>query len=67
MPLAWQPLLLGILEEVIEMWNAIKIGELIKLIGFLNIKGYFDRLYSLMNSCEQAGFLIVQANNIPIS
>ncbi|KTD50489.1 lysine decarboxylase [Legionella quinlivanii] len=28
---------LGTLEEAIETWNAIKIGELTKPIGFLNI------------------------------
>ncbi|WP_454780309.1 LOG family protein [Legionella sp. WA2022007384] len=58
---------LGTLEEAIETWNAIKIGELTKPLGFLNIKGYFDGLFSFVNSCEQAGFLTAQASNIPIS
>ncbi|KTD40834.1 TIGR00730 family Rossman fold protein [Legionella parisiensis] len=58
---------LGTLEEAIETWNAIKIGELIKPIGFLNIKGYFDGLFSFVNSCEHAGFLSSNVTNIPIS
>ncbi|BCA94355.1 cytokinin riboside 5'-monophosphate phosphoribohydrolase [Legionella antarctica] len=58
---------LGTLEEAIETWNAIKIGELSKPIGFLNIKGYFDGLFSFLNSCEQAGFLSSQVINIPVS
>ncbi|STY28482.1 lysine decarboxylase [Legionella wadsworthii] len=58
---------LGTLEEAIETWNAIKIGELTKPIGILNIKGYFDELFSFVKSCEQAGFLTARASNIPIS
>ncbi|KTD50486.1 lysine decarboxylase [Legionella quinlivanii] len=58
---------LGTLEEAIETWNAIKIGELTKPIGILNINGYFDGLFSFVNSCEQAGFLTARASNIPIS
>ncbi len=58
---------LGTLEEAIETWNAIKIGELSNPLGFLNIKGYFDGLFSFVNSCEKAGFLSNKVSNIPIS
>ncbi|CAM2961192.1 TIGR00730 family Rossman fold protein [Legionella worsleiensis] len=58
---------LGTLEEAIETWNAIKIGEFIKPIGFLNSKGYFDGLFSFINSCGRAGFLSSRVIHIPVS
>lgn len=57
---------LGTLEEVFETWNAIKIGELKKGIGFLNINGYFDGLFSFIRTCEQNGFLLKKDGSIPI-
>lgn len=57
---------LGTLEEAFETWNAIKIGELKKNIGFLNINGYFDGLFSFIGSCEQNGLVLKKDGNIPI-
>ncbi len=57
---------LGTLEEVFETWNAIKIGELKKSIGFLNINGYFDGLFSFIGNCEQNGLLLRKDGDIPI-
>ena len=57
---------LGTLEEAFETWNAIKIGELKKNIGFLNINGYFDGLFSFIGSCEQNGLLLKKDGDIPI-
>ena len=56
---------LGTLEEAFETWNAIKIGELDKKIGFLNVDGYFDELFSFMSRCEQNGLLLKKDNDIP--
>lgn len=57
---------LGTLEEAFETWNAIKIGEIKKNIGFLNIDGYFDGLFSFIETCEQNGLLLKKDGDIPI-
>lgn len=57
---------LGTLEEAFETWNAIKIGELKKSIGFLNINGYFDGLFSFIGSCEQNGLVLKKDIDIPM-
>ena len=57
---------LGTLEEAIETWNAVKIGELDKKIGFLNIDNYFDKLFEFMNDCKNSGFMNVKQSTIPI-
>jgi uncharacterized protein (TIGR00730 family) len=57
---------MGTLEEAFETWNAIKIGELNKSIGFLNVNGYFDGLFSFIGSCEQNGLLLKKDGDIPI-
>lgn len=56
---------LGTLEEAFETWNAIKIGELKKSIGFLNINGYFDGLFSFIGNCEQNGLVLKKDGDIP--
>lgn len=57
---------LGTLEEAFDTWNAIKIGVLKKGIGFLNINGYFDGLFSFIRTCEQNGLLFKKDGDIPI-
>ena len=57
---------LGTLEEAIETWNAIKIGELDKKIGFLNIDDYFNRLFSFIEHCQENGFMHAKQSTIPI-
>ncbi len=56
---------LGTLEEAFETWNAIKIGCLDKPIRFLNINGYFNNLFTFMDSCEKNGFLLKTQQEIP--
>lgn len=56
---------LGTLEEAFETWNAIKIGVLDKPIGFLNVSGYFDELFSFGKTCEKNGFLSEAQLKIP--
>ncbi len=54
---------LGTLEEAFETWNAIKLGILKKPIGFLNIDGFFDDLFSFIETCVHHGFVsLAQAN-----
>lgn len=48
---------LGTLEEAIETLNAIKIGEIQKKIGFLNINGYFNQLFAFITTCKNNGFM----------
>lgn len=57
---------LGTIEEAIETWNAIKIGELDKKIGFLNIDNYFDKLFEFVSDCKNAGFMNAKQSTIPI-
>ncbi|KTD47433.1 lysine decarboxylase [Legionella quinlivanii] len=57
---------IGTLEEAIETWNAIKIGEINKRIGFLNIDGFFDSLFSFLNICQKKGFLTEEQKSIPL-
>ena len=56
---------IGTLEEAIETWNAIKIGEIDKNIGFLNVDGFFDGLFSFVNNCQKNGFLTEEQESIP--
>ena len=56
---------LGTLEEAFDTWNAIKIGVINKPIGFLNIEGYFDELFSFIANCEDKGFISSSQAKIP--
>jgi len=56
---------IGTLEEAIETWNAIKIGEIDKNIGFLNVDSFFDGLFSFVNNCQNNGFLTEEQGSIP--
>jgi len=56
---------LGTLEEAFETWNAIKIGILDKPIGFLNVEGYFDGLFTFISGCVTRGFLTAKQARIP--
>jgi uncharacterized protein (TIGR00730 family) len=57
---------LGTLEEAIETWNAIKIGELHKKIGFLNVNDYFAKLFTFIEHCQENGFIQAKQATIPI-
>ncbi|MCW8386951.1 TIGR00730 family Rossman fold protein [Fluoribacter dumoffii] len=57
---------LGTLEEAIETWNSIKIGESNKKIGFLNVANYFDKLFHFINHCVEHEFMNTHQSTIPI-
>jgi len=58
---------LGTLEEVFEVWSAMRLGELgNKPLGFLNVAGYYDQLFDFMSTCEQFGFVSSAHKNLPI-
>ncbi|HHF7366146.1 TPA: TIGR00730 family Rossman fold protein [Legionella bozemanae] len=57
---------LGTLEEAIETWNATKIGELNKKIGFLNVDEYFIKLFSFIEHCQENGFIHARQSGIPM-
>ena len=57
---------LGTLEEAFDTWNAIKIGLIDKPIGFLNINGYFNRLFEFITTCAQYEFISNEQANIPL-
>ena len=56
---------LGTLEEAFDTWNAIKIGILDKPIGFLNVDGYYDGLFSFIGNCTEHGFISPHQMKIP--
>ena len=56
---------LGTLEEAFDTWNAIKVGILGKPIGFLNIDGYYDGLFSFIDNCTDQGFISPHQMKIP--
>ncbi|MDP3559101.1 MAG: TIGR00730 family Rossman fold protein [Legionellaceae bacterium] len=56
---------LGTLEEAFETWTAIKIGILNKPLGFLNIDGFYDELFSFIGNCTQHGFIAPHQMHIP--
>lgn len=56
---------LGTLEEAFETWNAIKIGEINKRIGFLNIDDYFTKLFSFIEHCQENGFIHTKQSITP--
>ena len=57
---------LGTLEKAIETWNAIKLGELDKKIGFLNIDYFFNKLFVFIDHCKDHEFILLKDSNIPI-
>jgi len=57
---------LGTLEEVFDTWNAIKLGIFNKPLGFLNIDGYYDGLFSFIKNCSDTGFVKKTHLDIPI-
>jgi len=57
---------LGTLEEALETWSAIKIGLIDKPLGFLNIEGFYDGLFSFVSHCQHQGFLTPRQSAIPI-
>ena len=56
---------IGTLEETFETWDAIKIGIINKPMGFLNIEGYFDGLFTFISNCVDKGFLSASHAKIP--
>lgn len=56
---------LGTLEEALDTWNAVKIGAFNKPLGFLNIDGYFDGLFSFIEHAENHGYISKVHAQIP--
>lgn len=56
---------LGTLEEAFDTWNSIKIGILDKPLGFLNVDGYYDGLFSFIGNCTDEGFISPHQMKIP--
>ncbi len=56
---------LGTLEEAFETWCAVKMELINKPIGFLNIDGFFDGLFSFITHCVNCDFLSQSHARIP--
>lgn len=57
---------LGTLEEAFETWNAIKMGEINKKIGFLNIDEFYSNLFSFVSVCKDNGFINAEQAALPV-
>ncbi len=57
---------LGTLEELFEVWNAVKLGLHNKPIGLLNVNGYFDHLLSFLKHSVDQGLLNQEHLNLII-
>lgn len=56
---------IGTLEEAFETWSAVKIGTIKKPIGFLNIDGFFDGLFSFITHCVSSDLISEHHARIP--
>lgn len=54
----------GTLEELFEVWNALKIGLHKKPIGILNIDGYFNKLFDFLNYAASESFIKKEKINL---
>ncbi len=57
---------LGTLEEVFEVWNAVKIGLHTKPLCFFNVNGYYDKLFGFLDDVFAKGFMKKNHYNLPI-
>lgn len=57
---------LGTFEEAFDTWCAIKIGAYKKPIGFLNVNGYYNKLFAFLSDCCDNGFITADQLSIPI-
>lgn len=48
---------IGTLDELFETWTLFHLGERVKPIGILDVKGFFDPLLTLIDRTVDAGFL----------
>lgn len=48
---------LGTLEEAFEVWTHSQLGYHSKPIGFLNLDGFYDRLFEFLNFASRSGFI----------
>ena len=48
---------LGTLEETFEVWTWSQLGVHAKPVGFLNIEGYFDKLFAFLDHTVEEGFV----------
>ncbi len=48
---------LGTLEEIFEVWTWTQLGVHAKPLGFLNVGGYYDSLFTFLDQAVQSGFI----------
>lgn len=48
---------LGTLEEIFEVWTWTQLGVHAKPLGFLNVDGYYDGLFSFLDQTVESGFV----------
>lgn len=48
---------LGTLEETFEVWTWWQLGVHAKPVGFLNVEGYFDKLFAFLDHTVAEGFV----------
>lgn len=57
---------LGTFDEMLDIWSALRVGELDKPFGILNIENYFENLLVLYQQFCEAGFADELDLDIPI-
>ena len=48
---------LGTLEETFEVWTWSQLGVHAKPVGFVNVEGYFDKLFAFLDHTVEEGFV----------
>lgn len=57
---------LGTLEELFIIWNQIRLGQLNKPLGILNINNYYTPLFNMIAAMEKERFISDYSMSIPL-
>jgi len=55
---------IGTLEELFEVWSAIKLAQIHKPLGILNIDGYYDGLLNFIDQAIERGLITHDQRNL---
>ena len=58
---------LGTLEETFEVWTWTQLGVHAKPIGFMNVEGYFDSLFTFLDQAVSAGFVKPEHRSLAVA
>lgn len=58
---------IGTLEETFEVWTWTQLGVHAKPLGFLNVAGYYDSLFTFLDSTVTSGFVKQRHRDLAVS